>query len=150
MRTTIISFAGTTKELREQLEQLQILFPNQKMEEIYKVTGLLKDSNIEEEEFIQAPAKKMKVTAKKVVVKCECNVCGEVWGRSPKHTDIDNFICPTCHESLLYNVKATTLIDIIQEKFWYGLHDIKDEEKSNLVMELESVRANFKALLEKY
>ena len=65
MRTTIISFAGTTKELREQLEQLQILFPNQKMEEIYKVTGLLKDSNIEEEEFIQAPAKKMKVTAKK-------------------------------------------------------------------------------------
>lgn len=145
MRTTTIVFAGTMKELRENLEQLDILFPKQTLAQIFEVTGLLKDSNVEEEQFIQTPAKKMKVTAKKLVYKNECCVCGDVWELGKKD---DEFICPTCLENLMYNVKTDKLLMIVQDKIQHenfeGLNGI------DACLDIQEIRSNYKALLKKY
>ena len=145
MRTTIISFTGTMKELKEQMEQLDILFPNQTLAQIYEVTGLLKDSNVEEEEFIKAPTKKMKVTAKKLVYKNECCVCGEVWELGKKD---DEFICPTCLENLMYNVKADKLLMIVQDKIQH--ETVEGINGIDACLDIQEIRNNYKALLKKY
>lgn len=145
MRKTTIVFAGTMKELKENLEQLEILFPKQTLAQIYEVTGLLKDSNMEEEPFIQTPAKVVKKTAKKLVYKNECCVCGEVWELGKKD---DEFICPTCLENLMYNVKADKLLMIVQDKIqqenFEGLNGI------DACLDIQEIRSNYRALLKKY
>ena len=141
-KTNVISFVGTVSELKENLEQLGIMFPNQTLKAVYEVTGLLKDSSIEDEPFIQAPAKRAKDASH--IYNNECNVCGRIF---KKNTIEEDFICPDCMDSLLYNVKADKLLAIVQEKF--SGEEVTDA-MTNAVLDIQEIRVDHKEVLKKY
>ena len=142
MRTTTIVFTGTMKELKENLEQLDILFPKQTLAQIYEVTGLLKDSNVEEEQFIQAPAKVVKKTAKKRRAnKAECCICGHEWETTES---IESFVCPDCKEGLLYNISIEKYLSILQDRLTE--YPETPDDKMNAILDIQELKIKYKNL----
>lgn len=125
-KVNVISYVGTVSELKENLEQLGIMFPNQTLKAVYEVTGLLKDSSIEDEPFIQAPAVRAKSAHH--IYDNECLLCGSVF---KKNVIEENFVCPDCRESMMNNLSATTIMDFVHDKAYYmGFTELSKEEKA--------------------
>ena len=147
MRAIVISYAGNARGLRNLLDSIGEVVgkTNPTLKEVFEKCSLIKESVLSEQEFIKAPAKVVKKTAKKLVYKNECCVCGDVWELGKKD---DEFVCPTCLENLMYNVKADKLLMIVQDKIQH--EKVEELNGIDAVLDIQEIRNNYKALLKKY